>query len=853
MQLAADSALSRYRDLGLAEWAMEQAASDASKSIRALQRFFAVSRLTWDLSPNEEKRLQSYYTNLWMSGNFVPLFKWATAVPLAQMSGIDVSGTKAYVELPPHPSCIINVSPLPSPLGSIFPHSCGPMKVLRARLHEKTSQGRPTTRARALAWSLLGSKAMFPAMWLDKVASNLADHAAALSSLPPPLSKRTSRLLSAIGKTIGRRVATKYAHEHRIVKLSELPRPRLSSAAGWVKMYDADSHRVTTMAGTRSAVHQRLTGGLGGAGVGQSLRKMDYNPRVGVHEYHQIEYEFNWADWDFSPKVSIVALQEPFKIRTISIADGPTTAAASPLQKAWHGVMREMKPFQLIGGERVASAVEEDIAVLKPGYGWVSGDYSAATDKLSSRASKVMLDGLLHNVALGSLAQEGVSVPVLRRRIETSLLSAELDYSRTLEAFKGKSYAPKELLDSISLPPLTQQRNGQLMGNILSFPILCLVNITGYLVAHLDLDPEDMDEHELAIRQKVERALERGYFAAGELDSLPLLVNGDDILFQARPALYEAWLRVVKELGLVPSLGKNYYSDEFFTVNSELYTADGYTSRPWWGAFETELVRLRNELKFETGEDVLTADLRSILPKMQHFLRETVKPKAWPVANKEWLCHLHSSGILEPYKGLNWFLPTTLGGMGLDSAGFDSTKTTYAQQKLMARAALDPDGFARFMVSVETSLLNDANLRRLRKSQNSWWIKGEKVKSVEGRLFVVDKEVDGYEEEVPLKAYELVSSVVQHSSHIDSWLDYHITGVRLDLERVKESVRRMLTWGLRLSDKHLSEEYEEVERYQCVRAVTFLARRDGEYKVMTTAQLQRVKPLDADELGVDEE
>jgi len=145
----------------------------------------------------------------------------------------------------------------------------------------------------------------------------------------------------------------------------------------------------------------------------------------------------------------------------------------------------------------------------------------------------------------------------------------------------------------------------------------------------------------------------------------------------------------------------------------------------------------------------------------------------------------------------------------------------------MARAALDPDGYSRFRTPIETSLLTDESTRTLRRSLDKWWLKGRYVRTQDGRSFVVDRQQDSA---IPSqdgtseywRAYETVASVVSRSAHIDSWLDYHVNGVRLDIERVKKNVTAALFWGLRLSDKHLVDvgEVEVVPRYECVRSVT---------------------------------
>lgn len=805
-------ALDRYTDLGVAAWARGEARKDAGKSIQCIRMFSRVHRLTEPAPDQDIPDLLAYYSDLWLSGKFIPLAKWATATPLAHMAGVMdlLTGKRVHNDPPPKPDWLPNGT---SPLTALFPTldvrsvKCA----YRTRLGERKT-GRPSKRARHLAWSLLGSKAMFPSMWVDQVGKSLQDHATLLGHTePPPLGDLAEEMIDLVAESISLITTPK------TINYSGLPRPRLSSSAGWVKMFDQEARRWTTMCGTRAAQFERL-----GGFFGSELVHMDYRPWSGVVETRGIPYAFDWHDWDFDPLVSIVALQEPFKIRTISIADGPATAAASPLQKIWHSQLRSLAPFSLIGGERVEKAARE----VFPNWDaapFVSGDYSAATDRLSMHASKRMLKGLLKRVALE---------PKLRHRIETSLFSAVMDYSRTLQTFKGK--VPPEILKSIPLPPKTRQRNGQLMGNILSFPILCLVNLAAYLTAvvgYYRQNPSVWPTYTRSgknLASLLELRLETGYLTRHELNDLPVLINGDDILFQAHMGLYEHWLSNLSEFGLVPSVGKNYYSDEFFTVNSELYTREGFQSRPWWGGFQTDLVRARQEIRFETGMDVLQADMRKVLPPMQAWLKETVPVSAWPEVNRMWIDHLHDSGLLDPYKGLNWFLPAELGGMGLDSAGFADSRVTYAQRKLAVRLYLDPDGF-RFP-GVEGSLVSataDQNYRLLLGSvpRRGLVVEFEGVKCVVDHSVsmdpdaVVDSLDDLSEEEETVRLWPIVNSLVSRAKHIDRWLDHHVTGIRLEADAVRDGVRRALHWGLKMSDKHLDawEGLDVQPRYNCAR------------------------------------
>jgi hypothetical protein len=611
----AAEASDRYLSLGVSGWAMVQALKDASSSLRCFETFFRVHKLNVEFE--NRRALHEYYADLWLSGKFIPLAKWATSSFLAGMSGVsktsmtgELSDEWLYRDLPPRPDWI---PPTTSPLVALFPLQKLVCTKLRTRFGERSSRGQPTRRALNLAWSLLGLKAMFPPMWVDAIASSLSDHAKLLGTPPSqPLSGLALKVLLTLADSVA---YLSYGPDP--VSYRSLPPARLSSSAGWVKMYDQDSRRWVSMKGTRAAQYSRLTGLA--RDDAEELIGMTYHPRVGVSEFRGHPYQFDWSEWDFSPRVSIVALQEPFKIRTISIADGPATAASSPFQRVWHKTLRSLSPFRLIGGDRVANIVGQ--FPFGDGTAFVSGDYSAATDRLSIEASRLVLNRLLRQVALD---------PTLRGRIDASLLASELDYSGTLSMFKDR--VPDSLLESIPLPPLTLQKNGQLMGNILSFPILCIVNLATWvtMVAQSVSHPSHWT---------VVKGLSRGYFTREELNSFEVLINGDDILFKADIHQYQLWLDTVEQFGLKPSMGKNYFSEQFFTINSELYTKDGFQSRPWWGGFETEFVRLRQELRFETGLDVLSADPRRILVSIQSFLRQSVSESVWPIVNDLWLRH----------------------------------------------------------------------------------------------------------------------------------------------------------------------------------------------------------------------
>lgn len=58
------------------------------------------------------------------------------------------------------------------------------------------------------------------------------------------------------------------------------------------------------------------------------------------------------------------------------------------------------------------------------------------------------------------------------------------------------------------------------------------------------------------------------------LDELPVLINGDDILFSCDRKFYDYWLEEIMSVGFMLSDGKNLVSKKYFSINSVLYRYD---------------------------------------------------------------------------------------------------------------------------------------------------------------------------------------------------------------------------------------------------------------------------------------
>lgn len=142
---------------------------------------------------------------------------------------------------------------------------------------------------------------------------------------------------------------------------------------------------------------------------------------------------------------------------------------------------------------------------------FVSGDYESATDNFVTEHSLSILAMVLDRCA---------HVPPGVRAMALGHIS-----SNTL------------VYEQISVV----QRSGQLMGDYLSFPLLCLLNY-------------------LAFKYAVPR-------------EVPLRINGDDIVFRCTRQEFDTWSETVTSAGLTLSKGKTLVHRVFFSLNSTFFQA----------------------------------------------------------------------------------------------------------------------------------------------------------------------------------------------------------------------------------------------------------------------------------------
>ena len=224
------------------------------------------------------------------------------------------------------------------------------------------------------------------------------------------------------------------------------------------------------------------------------------------------------------PVVQAVALSEPLKVRMITTGE-VDCKCLQPLQIAMWRLLTEFPQFCLVQGAKAPWSEHDNfqddtlpwihriekriqsILALPFGTEWLSGDYTSATDHFPLKVSQALLKGLLKNIDHGPT----------RRWAEWEMSPHTIRYP------KGSG----------------RQTSGQLMGGLLSFPLLCLLN--DFLAQKAGFRP------------------------------CQYLINGDDFVARGTDTQIEKWWSVVPKVGLSLSVGKNFRDPDFCTINSQLF------------------------------------------------------------------------------------------------------------------------------------------------------------------------------------------------------------------------------------------------------------------------------------------
>ena len=327
-----------------------------------------------------------------------------------------------------------------------------------------------------------------------------------------------------------------------------------------------------------------------------------------------------------------LALAEALKTRVITKGPPLLMTYLKSFQKFCWKVLSSHPVFGLTGKTIDAEYIQSRLGRrLKVGQRYLSVDYSDATNEIHSWCSE-------------AAARKIVSVLNLPDWFQVLLVRALTGH--TLE-YDG------EKLD---------QETGQLMGSVVSFIFLCLVN--GSICRwSLELDQDRC----IALRD------------------CPLAINGDDAVMRITEFGFDAWKKIAKVAGMSPSVGKVYFSSSFLNMNSatfrrvndeypvcdlEVFKRFGrifipqFTMVPYvnmgllFGLTRSGTGEVKDTLFGTKKDPSLGAKCRELIGTAPSFMAEKLIAK--------FISHHKQQLTLFP---IPWFIPEHLGGYGFPSAG----------------------------------------------------------------------------------------------------------------------------------------------------------------------------------------
>lgn len=348
---------------------------------------------------------------------------------------------------------------------------------------------------------------------------------------------------------------------------------------------------------------------------------------------------------------------EALKVRVISKGSGAAAHYLKPMQNALWGYLRDFPQFRI--DKPIELSDLDVIGRLEDDEKFLSIDYEDSTNNLHQRWSKIATELIIEENNVDPIAAEMWRSTLYGGKVGCGILPTTPSggiLDSPLNASDEKSYFAATV-------PAAQVR-GQLMGNIMSFPILCLAN--GFVCW-------------------CTRMVSTGMYQEPLCD---YIVNGDDAVLRCTTRGYAFTEALAKAMGVPLSIGKVYFSRHFFDINSEVYTRRDFSGRPWMGprhkyqsclqmapAHYFDIVPYVHsgllECKTRTGE----ADLLEIVDcfsnsfsvgGVQNRLLIRCPPQLETAVMKAFYQKVMLNSTFHRYlRNRSWYLPPCLGGLGL--------------------------------------------------------------------------------------------------------------------------------------------------------------------------------------------
>jgi hypothetical protein len=388
-------------------------------------------------------------------------------------------------------------------------------------------------------------------------------------------------------------------------------------------------------------------------------------------------------------KAKLVILTEPLKLRTLTIADVNYQFGCRDFQKylinGW-----KSSPYSTMHDNAIENYMNCDSQYLE-GEISHSVDYTAATDKIKSKATKMVLKELFEMNQVD---------PEFRSYILSAVSGRDLNFfdlkflnERCLGV--GKSLKKKHSGEF-------KQATGQMMGNPLSFALLCVINLSTFLRADLEGTPFFEEAYKLwKLTKKCSndvRAL-NGFWNRpqgqskffnwketirtyrGLLKSKPefneymrLLVNGDDAL---KKRMYEVNVekqqKFAGDVGLVVNPSKSIKMRNLANINSRQF----FLKNGVWIEVGHLNQRLLYDFNIKSMVNVEVSGEDNVCSRLTKFIDQTCGGNIAQLAQ----CFIDTNKSID--KSVEISLSSNIGGGGVIHASCEDAKGRISRDRLL--------------------------------------------------------------------------------------------------------------------------------------------------------------------------
>jgi len=443
----------------------------------------------------------------------------------------------------------------------------------------------------------------------------------------------------------------------------------------------------------------------GAKGVAEQaeLDEMDLESEVDALEYDDSAFRKWWTEVyqiiykraiEEKPLVEPVGLSEALKVRVISKGPPLLYTSMVPLQKFLWSSLKKNSVFKLIGTPVTDDFINLTFGIIGRDELIINGDYKASTDNLHSWVSECLARAVVARLNANG-ARLGVDHFILDEQFESLLI-------RSLTGHK------------FLFPDGTErdQKEGQLMGSVTSFPFLCMANAA---MCRWALEMSNWTPYRLRDKPYNRRPL------------CPLIVNGDDCAMKGRreregvEKLRPFWLQITSFGGLESSLGKTIFSlahRPVVVINSQTFD---YKEGLW-------VTRKYVNMGIMMGKprSVLAGTQEDRVPyerlgSQHRELHESCPTDVWSEVSARFIHY--NRAVLTEYPDIPWSIPEYLGGPGLvpkdgEISRFDRTVATFilatGLTKKVRRAQTLPEWQLHQIVNKTFSEVDEQNFRHVR-------------------------------------------------------------------------------------------------------------------------------------------